>query len=115
MYRRNFTFGIASPSSPTDGGQWASSGGGATDWSLYGSGQFPPGTDGGDVRAIACAINTFGQADIFQSEYNAYCYNGGKTTGGKGNPLTQSLAYRNELQIILQRTKSLNYRFWNPR
>lgn len=28
-------------------------------------GTFPVGTDGSDVRAIACAINTFGQDSIF--------------------------------------------------
>ncbi|KAL8706621.1 MAG: hypothetical protein Q9201_000368 [Fulgogasparrea decipioides] len=84
MYRRNFTFGMATPSTYNDGGAWTPGTGPAQSWTLTGTGQFPPGTDGGDVTAIACAVNTFGQGDVYQADYNGLCFNGGQIKSGRG-------------------------------
>lgn len=83
MCERNFTFGLASPADHNDGAAWALTGDPATKWTLAG-GEFPVGTDGGDLTAIACAVNTFGQDDIFHAPYNALCYNGGNIRLGRG-------------------------------
>ena len=80
VYKRNFTLGLASPSTASDGAAWALAGNPASSWTLR-DGTFPVGTDGSDVRAIACAVNTFGQDDIFHAPYNALCYNGGNIAG----------------------------------
>ncbi|KAL8782914.1 MAG: hypothetical protein Q9213_005026, partial [Squamulea squamosa] len=84
MFRRNFTFGMALPSDHNDGGAWTPGTGPAQSWTLAKSGEFPPGTDGGDVSAIACAVNTFGQGDVYQADYNGLCFNGGSINSGRG-------------------------------
>ena len=77
MFRKNFTFGVVLPSGHNDGGSWTPDGGsGAQRWTLAKTGEFPVGTDGEDRTAIACAVNTFGQNEIYNYEFNAYCYNG---------------------------------------
>ena len=96
MYRRNFTFGLARPANSNDGGQWTPGTGPAQSWTLASSGQFPPGTDGGDVQAIACAVNTFGQADIYQADYNGLCFNGGQIRSARGQ-------LRNLIMIVYTR------------
>jgi hypothetical protein len=84
MYKRNFTFGLATPSAANDGASWALSGTGAAEsWTFASAGQFPPGTDGGDLTTIACVVNTFHQDDIFAWGYNGLCYNGNQI-GGRG-------------------------------
>ena len=75
MFKRNFTFGLASPTASNDGAAWVPGTGPAESWT-HQDGTFPIGTDGGDVRAIACAVNTFGQHDIFHAPVNGLCYNG---------------------------------------
>jgi hypothetical protein len=84
MYKRNFTFGLATPATVDDGASWALSGtGAATDWTLK-DGSFPPGTDGHDLTSIACAVNLFNQDDIFAvTTHNGLCYNGA-TKPGRG-------------------------------
>jgi hypothetical protein len=68
--KRNFTLGLANPSSATDGAAWGSSQS-ASRWSIVG------GTAGTDVTQIACAVNLFGQSDIYTIDsYNGLCYNG---------------------------------------
>ncbi|KAI4193916.1 MAG: hypothetical protein LQ350_008076 [Teloschistes chrysophthalmus] len=87
MYKRNFTFGLATPTSRQDGGQWSAGNNKATGWLRKSTGEFDVGTDGGDVREIACAVNTFGQNDIFRYGFNGLCYNGGNIPGwGFGSP-----------------------------
>ncbi|KAL8729755.1 MAG: hypothetical protein Q9181_004891 [Wetmoreana brouardii] len=76
MYKRNFTHGLATPAGSQDGAAWTPGTGPAQSWTQYTSGEFPVGTFGGDVSVIACVVNTFGQDDIFQADYNGYCYNG---------------------------------------
>ena len=75
---------MARPATYNDGAAWTPSGGGAQSWTLASSQQFPPGTDGGDITAIACAVNTFGQADVYQADYNGLCFNGGSISSGRG-------------------------------
>ncbi|KAL8685510.1 MAG: hypothetical protein Q9218_007716, partial [Villophora microphyllina] len=77
MFKRNFTFGLATPLSHDDGGAWSSDPSfAAKSWELK-DGGFPEGTDGQDVLEIACAVNTFGQDDIFDSRtFNGLCRNG---------------------------------------
>lgn len=75
MFRRNFTFGLASPTAGNDGAAWVPGTGPAESWT-HTDGTFPIGTDGGDVNSIACAVNIFGQTDIFKAPYNGLCYNG---------------------------------------
>ncbi|ETS82826.1 hypothetical protein PFICI_04702 [Pestalotiopsis fici W106-1] len=67
--RRNFTMGLAAPSTSTDGAAWGAQP--ASTWSISGAGQT-------DVTQIACAVNIFGQSDIYQftGTRNGYCYNG---------------------------------------
>ena len=84
MFRRNFTFGMALPATYNDGAAWTPAGGPAQSWTLASSQQFPPGTDGGDVTAIACAVNTFGQRSVYQADYNGLCFNGGSISSGRG-------------------------------
>ncbi len=83
MYRRNFTFGLASPMSDSDGAAWVPGTGPAESWTLTDE-QFPVGTDGQDVNSIACAVNTFGQNDIYGYVYNGLCFRGGYTPSGFG-------------------------------
>lgn len=84
MYKRNFTFGLATPSSADDGAAWATSGTGAAEsWTFASTGQFLPGTDGNDLTTIACAVNTFHQDEIYAYNDNGLCYNG-NTIGGRG-------------------------------
>lgn len=59
-------------------------GGPAESWTLYSSQEFPVGTDGHDVQATACAVNTFGQESVYRSEYNGLCFNGGSIGSGRG-------------------------------
>ena len=47
-------------------------------------GQFNVGTNG-DIDSIACAVNTFGQDEIYNVPYNRYCFNGIYTTSGFGD------------------------------
>ena len=84
MFRRNFTFGTALPTAYNDGAEWTPAGGPAQSWTLGTTGEFPPGTDGGDIRAIACAVNTFGQEDVYQAVYNGLCFNGRYIGSGRG-------------------------------
>ncbi len=83
MFKRNFTFGLASPKDHNDGAAWVSGGGSAKAWTQL-DGNFPPGTDGSDISSIACAVNTFGQDDIFGYQYNGLCFNGNSLKSGRG-------------------------------
>lgn len=83
MYKRNFTFGLATPASHNDGGAWTPSTGPASSWTLT-DGLFPIGTDGADLTAIACAVNTFHQNDIFSAPFNGLCFNGKSLLSGGG-------------------------------
>ena len=78
---------MALPSTDKDGAAWTPAGGPAQSWTLASSQQFPPGTDGGDVSAIACAVNTFNQPDVYQADYNGLCFNGGSVRSGRGKLL----------------------------
>jgi len=83
MYRCNFTFGLASPANANDGATWTSQGAPPTDWQFRGSGG---GNAQGDMTAIACAVNTFDQSEVYRWTYNGLCYNGGSyNTAGWGN------------------------------
>lgn len=84
MYRRNFTFGLAELQNPTDGNAWTPGNNPAKSWTLAGTGQFPPGTDGHDLSSIACAVNIFGQDNVFRQSFNALCFNGGSINSGRG-------------------------------
>lgn len=84
MYRRNFTFGLAELQNPFDGNAWTPGNNPARSWTLAGTGQFPPGTDGHDLSSIACAVNIFGQDNIFRQNFNALCFNGGSINNGRG-------------------------------
>lgn len=75
MFRRNFTFGLASPASATDGAAWVPSTGPAESWTFK-NGRSPSVASGGDVQAIACVVNTFGQDEIYRPLYNGYCFKG---------------------------------------
>ncbi|KAF7536258.1 hypothetical protein G7054_g4665 [Neopestalotiopsis clavispora] len=70
--KRNFTLGLAQPTTATDGAAWGAQP--ASSWQIDGS------TSNTDVTQIACAVNLFGQSDIYTTDYNAYCYNGGSNT-----------------------------------
>ena len=83
MFKRNITFGLASPQSHNDGNAWVSGGGPATSWTLKDE-QFPPGTDGSDLTAIACAVNIFGQNKIYGYQFNGLCFNGNSLKSGRG-------------------------------
>jgi hypothetical protein len=92
MYKRNFTFGLASPSDARDGAAWIPSGGPVDSW-LMQDGTFPVGTDGHDVTAIGCLVNTFGQDEIFEyGNYNGLCFNARESDRG-GNTTLSPLAY----------------------
>jgi hypothetical protein len=72
MFKRNFTLGLAQPSSPVDGAAWGAQ--------LFSSYTFTSsGSPGGtytDATTIACAVNIFGQTDIYQlGGYNGLCLN----------------------------------------
>ncbi|KAK5011701.1 hypothetical protein LTR28_007843 [Elasticomyces elasticus] len=90
MYKRNFTFGLASPRAYNDGDARAPGTGGAKDWTLT-DGTFPVGTDGGDLTAIACAVNTFQQHDVYIASYNGLCYNGQDLGSGAGTQKQRAL------------------------
>lgn len=89
MFKRNITFGLATPLNHNDGAAWVSTGGPATSWTLKDE-QFPPGTDGSDLTAIACAVNTFGQNKIFGFQFNGLCFNGNSLKSGRGTYLAPS-------------------------
>ena len=72
MFRRNFTFGLAMPTANNDGAAWAADGTPPTDWQFTGTGDA---THAGDMTAIACAVNTFDQEDVFRYQYNGLCWN----------------------------------------
>lgn len=84
MYRRNFTFRLASLSNSQDGAAWSAGNNPALSWNLEKSGVFPPGTDGHDLSSIACAVDFFGQDDIYRTYFNALCYNGESINKGRG-------------------------------
>lgn len=68
--KRNFTLGLANPTGPADGPAWGSSQS-ASSWSFSG------GTAQTDFTQIACAVNIFGQSDIYKIDsYNGLCWNG---------------------------------------
>ncbi|KAL8697313.1 MAG: hypothetical protein Q9224_002379, partial [Gallowayella concinna] len=92
MFRRNFTFGLAELQSPTDGNAWTAGNNPAQSWTLRENGQFPPGTDGQDLSSIACAVNIFGQDNIFRQNFNALCYNGESINKGRGFTLPDSFS-----------------------
>lgn len=70
FWKRNFTLGLANPSGPTNGAAWGSSQS-ASSWNI------PGGSAGTDVTEIACAVNLFGQSDIYTIDsYNGLCFNG---------------------------------------
>ncbi|KAL9599867.1 MAG: hypothetical protein Q9219_003561 [cf. Caloplaca sp. 3 TL-2023] len=92
VYKRNFTFGLASPQFPSDGGAWAAGVDPALSWVKAGTDEFVPGTDGGDLRAIACAVNLFGQNDIFKADFNGLCWRGTYLPSGRGFPTPPSFA-----------------------
>lgn len=83
MFKRNITFGLASPKDHNDGAAWVSAGGPATSWTLQNE-AFPPGTDGSDLTAIACAVNIFGQNKVFGYQFNGLCFNGNSLKSGRG-------------------------------
>lgn len=80
MFRRNFTFGFAMPATRGDGASWAGDGKPPTTWQS--SGNQPDDADG-DMTAIACAVNTFKQSEVYDYQYNGYCWNG-RTRDGTG-------------------------------
>lgn len=104
MFKRNITFGLASPQNHNDGAAWVSTGGPATSWTLKDQ-NFPPGTDGSDLTAIACAVNIFGQHKIFGYQFNGLCFNGNSLKSGRGTyfpPLPLLLRYISFAEIILK-------------
>ncbi|KAL2060601.1 hypothetical protein VTL71DRAFT_9242 [Oculimacula yallundae] len=78
MFRKNFTVGLAIPSTTTDGAAWAPDGAQpATSW--HNTGASTPVTD---VQQIACAVNIFNQDEVYRyaaltgqnnRPYNALC------------------------------------------
>lgn len=112
MFKRNITFGLASPKDHNDGAAWVSAGGPASSWTLKDQ-TFPPGTDGSDLTAIACAVNIFGQDKIFGYQFNGLCFNGNSLKSGRGTcfpPFTLSL-----LRKIILKTSfaNLNAQFFS--
>lgn len=81
MFRRNFTFGLASPSGANDGAAWAASGAPPTSWQFYDPKHAGTGTNPGEMTDVACAINTFDQTDVYRYDYNGLCWNGGTRDG----------------------------------
>lgn len=100
MFKRNITFGLASPQSHNDGAAWVSGGGPATSWTLKDK-QFPPGTDGSDLTAIACAVNIFGQTNIFSYQFNGLCFNGNSLKSGRGTYLDPRCFFLKNFLICL--------------
>ncbi|KAI7407956.1 hypothetical protein KC336_g13253 [Hortaea werneckii] len=72
MFRRNFTFGLASPAGPNDGAAWTPQGVPPTDWQLKSRKTVDT---SGDMTEIACAVNTFGQSEVYSYAYNGLCWN----------------------------------------
>ncbi len=84
MYKRNFTFGMASPRGPKDGGEWSAGVDPAIAWLPKKLEEYLPGTDGGDMSSIACAVNFFGQDEIFKADANGLCFRGSFLATGRG-------------------------------
>ncbi|KAI4182255.1 MAG: hypothetical protein LQ346_006630 [Caloplaca aetnensis] len=72
---------MASPQSPRDGEEWSAGVDPALGWVPKKLEEYLPGTDGGDLTAIACAVKFFPQNDIFKADFSGLCYRG-------SNPLT---------------------------
>lgn len=84
LYKRNFTFGMASPQSPRDGEEWSAGVDPALGWVPKKLEEYLPGTDGGDLTAIACAVKFFPQNDIFKADFSGLCYRGSNPLTGRG-------------------------------
>ena len=77
MFKKNYTVGLATPSSPADGDQWVPSNAGpAESWDYTGT----SGSRSMDVEQIVCAVNIFGQDKVYRygtaaggGMYNALC------------------------------------------
>ncbi|KAL8852652.1 MAG: hypothetical protein Q9221_002412 [Calogaya cf. arnoldii] len=83
-YKRNFTHGLAQPQGPTDGAAWGSGTNGAQSWAhVSPKPQVGNGFSGTNLEQIACAVNIFGQDEVFKQDYNGLCFNG-RETGGRG-------------------------------
>lgn len=102
MFKRNFTFGLAYPSTFNDGAAWVPdpSAGSPRSWEMNSGPPVPVGSDGGDVSAIACAVNIFGQDDVFHTPYNGLCFNG-RNVGGQGMCLRMACKVFREVCSVL--------------
>lgn len=63
--------GLAFPANANDGGSWGSQ-------SFTSATQLTAGTTTQDATAVACALNIFGQSNIYRygGTFNGYCFNG---------------------------------------
>jgi hypothetical protein len=81
--KRNFTFGLASPASPSDGAAWGSQA--FSTYTFNSGGGGPRGVVSTDATTIACAVNIFGQNNIYRiGNYNGYCLVPGVTSTAPG-------------------------------
>ncbi|KAI7241261.1 glycoside hydrolase family 18 protein [Hortaea werneckii] len=80
MFRRNVTFGLASPENANDGAAWTLQGTPPTMWQHVGPNG---GGSPGNMNQIACAVNTFDQNEVYRFGHNGLCHNGDEyDTGG---------------------------------
>ncbi|KZF20522.1 glycoside hydrolase family 18 protein [Xylona heveae TC161] len=72
-FKRNFTMGLATPSGPQDTSSWGTQP--ISNARAYSQTANWPNQD---ATTVACAINIFGQSDIYRFDggYNGYCFNG---------------------------------------
>lgn len=88
MYRRNFTFGLASPTAAQAGGAWVLNGGGPTSFQYSSATTSTLQTT--DMTAIACALNIFDQDEVYRQNFNGFCMTGTYIDGmGWGNTRPQ--------------------------
>ncbi|KAL8645553.1 MAG: hypothetical protein Q9226_007250, partial [Calogaya cf. arnoldii] len=79
-YKHNFTHGLAQPQNTGDGDAWDLGTNRAESWDHVNP-QTGTGFSGNNMDQIACAVNIFGQDEVFKTGFNGYCYNGESRRG----------------------------------
>ncbi|KAL8990145.1 MAG: hypothetical protein Q9169_008197, partial [Polycauliona sp. 2 TL-2023] len=80
-YKRNFTHGMAQPQNSGDGAAWGLGTNEAEFWDHL-TDQSGTGIDIYNVDQIACAVNIFGQTEVFKQNWNGQCFNGQPVQSG---------------------------------
>nr|POE90696.1 chitinase-3-like protein 1 [Quercus suber] len=98
-FKRNYTFGLAYTTAVADT-EW-----GSQAFVGYDFRDAKNGARGSDATAVACAVNTFGQPDVYRwiadKGFNGYCYRGpGNPTQGMFAVLTLSTAQELTIDIV---------------